>query len=64
MSVRRRTLLGLGAAAATGVGMSLLGSSAAAGTLTPRMSSPRQAPTAQFAIGVRQFNWFRGNRQL
>ncbi|MFJ1997983.1 alpha/beta hydrolase family protein [Streptomyces asiaticus] len=64
MSMRRRTLLGFGAAAATGVGMSLLGSSAAAGTLSPRMASPRQAPTAQFAIGVRQFFWSRGNRQL
>ncbi|MFD8161099.1 alpha/beta hydrolase, partial [Streptomyces malaysiensis] len=64
MSMRRRSLLGLGVAAATGVGTSLLGGSAAAGTLSPRMASPRQAPTAQFAIGVRQFNWSRGNRQL
>ncbi|MFD8383324.1 alpha/beta hydrolase [Streptomyces sp. NPDC059679] len=62
MSIRRRTFLGT--AAAAGVGLSALGGTAVAGTLAPPTASPRQAPTQKFAIGVRQFNWSRGGRQL
>lgn len=60
MSMQRRTFLRLSAIGAAGVGASLLGpgQSVHAGTGT------RQAPTEPFAIGVREFNWIRGDRQL
>jgi predicted dienelactone hydrolase len=64
MSIRRRTFVGLGAAAAAGAGLSQLGNPAVANTPTPRTASPRQAPTQKFAIGVRQFNWSRSGRQI
>ncbi len=63
MSIRRRTVLGsllsLGAAGATGAGASLLGVGQARATTVPK-----DAPTEPFAIGVREFPWSRGDRQL
>jgi len=73
MLVRRRNFLSLGAA---GLGAAILGSGQAAFassstvSASPRTASsstgvaPRQAPTQQFAIGVREYAWSRGNRQL
>ncbi|MGP3966744.1 alpha/beta hydrolase family protein [Streptomyces sp. 6N223] len=62
MPIRRRTvlgsILGLSAAGAAGAGASLLGAS------TVRASTRRQAPAQPFAIGVREYRWSRGNRQL
>jgi predicted dienelactone hydrolase len=64
MSMQRRTFLGLGTAAAAGVGVSLLGNAAVAGTQAPRTSLQGTAPTEKFAIGVRQFAWSRGSRSI
>ncbi|MBL1068044.1 alpha/beta hydrolase [Streptomyces sp. 7-21] len=61
MSIRRRavlgSVLGLSAAAVTGT-------AAAAQPSGRRIATPRQAPSQQFAIGVREFQWSRGSRQL
>ena len=55
MSMNRRTLLGLGAAGAVGMGASLLGTGSALAAT---------APANPFAVGVRQYNWTRGSRQV
>src|SRR5690349_5356727 len=62
MFVQRRDFLRLGAAgAATVGGASLFGASPAhADTAAPL----RPGPTTPFAVGVRQFNWMRGSRQV
>jgi pimeloyl-ACP methyl ester carboxylesterase len=62
MFMQRRNFLRLGAAGAVSVGgLSLLGTwradAATVGTL-------RSAPTTTFAVGVRQYNWTRGSRQI
>ncbi|MDX3386973.1 alpha/beta hydrolase [Streptomyces niveiscabiei] len=58
MTLRRRTFLGMTAAGATGVGLSLLGAGQ-----TPAAAAPLgTAPTTPFAVGVRRYNWTRGNR--
>ncbi|MEV8021435.1 alpha/beta hydrolase [Streptomyces sp. NPDC086554] len=59
MSFSRRTFLGLTAAATAGLSTPLLGSA-----LHPASASELSAPRAEFAIGVRQFNWSRGARSL
>ncbi len=56
MTMRRRTLLGIGAVSAGAV---LLGAAPARA-----IRSTRQAPVEPFAIGVREFNWARGGRSL
>ncbi|WP_162908358.1 twin-arginine translocation signal domain-containing protein, partial [Allorhizocola rhizosphaerae] len=53
MSMQRRTLLKLSAAAAAGAGVSLLGSGQA-------YADP--APANPFAVGVRRYDWYRGSR--
>ncbi|TDC84192.1 mucin-2, partial [Micromonospora sp. KC606] len=53
MSMQRRTFLSLGAVAAVGAGTSLLGAGRA-------IADP--APTTPFAVGVRRYDWRRGNR--
>ncbi|MEU5154136.1 RICIN domain-containing protein [Glycomyces sp. NPDC021274] len=55
MSLNRRALLSLSAAGAVGVGASLLGTGSALAAT---------APTNPFPIGVRQYNWTRGSRQV
>src|SRR5690349_751955 len=62
MFVQRRNFLRLGAAGmATVGGVGMLGSlRAMADTVAPL----RPAPTTPFAVGVRQYNWMRGNRQV
>ncbi|NGN67010.1 twin-arginine translocation signal domain-containing protein, partial [Streptomyces sp. A7024] len=60
MSLSRRTFLGMTAAAtAAGLSSPLIGS-----TLDQAAGAERAAPAAEFAIGVRQFNWSRGSRSL
>jgi fermentation-respiration switch protein FrsA (DUF1100 family) len=63
MSFNRRTLLGLSAAGAAGAAVAL-GSGPALGASAPRTASPAGAPTQQFALGVREFAWSRGDRKL
>ncbi|MEV6802047.1 cellulose binding domain-containing protein [Micromonospora rifamycinica] len=60
--MRRRNFLRLSAAGAASMGAaSLLGPwQAQADTIGPL----RAAPTTPFAVGVRQYNWMRGNRQV
>ncbi|WP_107081681.1 alpha/beta hydrolase family protein [Streptomyces sp. SBT349] len=61
MPMRRRTFLGLGAAGTAGLGVSLLG----AGQAHARpLRRTMDAPTVPFAVGVRDFAWSRGSRQL
>ena len=62
MSMQRRTFLKLSAAGAAAVGgASLLGPwQASAAEVRPLGT----APTTPFAVGVRLFNWSRGNRQI
>jgi fermentation-respiration switch protein FrsA (DUF1100 family) len=55
MSMNRRTLLSLSAAGALGVGASLLGAGSALADT---------APANPFAVGVRQYTWWRGSRQI
>ncbi|MFW6690699.1 RICIN domain-containing protein [Streptomyces sp. MAR4 CNX-425] len=58
MTMQRRTFLGMSAAGAAGVGLSLLGTGqapAAVGPLDP-------APTTPFRVGVRRYDWTRGSR--
>ncbi|MBO8193877.1 alpha/beta hydrolase [Streptomyces oryzae] len=70
MPMNRRTLLGsllgLGVAGTAGTGASLLGAAPAYALdgAPARTASPRQAPTQEFAVGVREFHWNRGDRQL
>ncbi|MFM9373167.1 alpha/beta hydrolase [Streptomyces sp. Da 82-17] len=61
MSPSRRTFLGLTAAVVAGASTPLLGSA-----LRPAPASAAEpaAPAAEFAVGVRQFNWSRGARRL
>ncbi|WP_053170580.1 alpha/beta hydrolase family protein [Streptomyces sp. SBT349] len=59
MPIRRRTLLGLGAAGTAGLGVSLLGASGVSAS-----AAPLDAPAQRFAIGVREYAWSRGNRRL
>ncbi|MFE0688013.1 alpha/beta hydrolase family protein [Streptomyces xiamenensis] len=61
MTMRRRTLLGLGAAGAIGTGAALLGAAPAQALPAHRT---RQAPTQAFAVGVREYHWARGGRSL
>ncbi|MFW6724561.1 alpha/beta hydrolase [Streptomyces sp. MAR4 CNY-716] len=67
MSMKRRTalsaLLGLGMAGTTGAA-SPVGATPAVARPTRRPALLRQAPTQDFALGVRQFEWSRGNRRL
>lgn len=60
MSITRRTALGslLGLRVA-GAGTALLGATSAQAVVTPQ-----GAPTERFAIGVRDFDWYRGNSHL
>ncbi|MFJ6671183.1 RICIN domain-containing protein [Actinosynnema sp. NPDC091369] len=58
MTVQRRTFLQAGAAAAAGVGLSLLGAVRAPATVGPLAT----APTTPFAVGVRRYDWTRGSR--
>ncbi|MDG4856833.1 alpha/beta hydrolase [Streptomyces sp. T-3] len=60
MSLRRRTFLGLTAAATAGLSTPLLSSALQHRASGAELSVPR----AEFAIGVRQFNWSRGARSL
>jgi hypothetical protein len=53
MAMQRRTFLGLGAAGALGMGVSLFGAGQA-------LADP--APADPFAVGVRRYNWTRGSR--
>ncbi|MEH1129570.1 carbohydrate-binding protein [Micromonospora sp. CPCC 206061] len=59
--MRRRTFLMSAAGAATLGGLSLLGTWQANATETRPL---RTAPTTPFAVGVRQYNWMRGSRQV
>ncbi|MFF1708585.1 alpha/beta hydrolase family protein [Streptomyces sp. NPDC058268] len=59
MSLRRRTFLGLTAAATAGLSAPLLGSG-----LNRAHGAELAAPAKEFAVGVRQFNWSRGSRSL
>jgi hypothetical protein len=52
--MRRRTFLNLAGAGALGAGMSLVGGG----------NALAQAPTQTYAVGVRQYTWWRGSRQL
>ena len=62
MSMQRRTFLKLGVAGAAAVGgATLLGTWPANAAQTRAL---RPAPTTPFAVGVRQFNWMRGSRQV
>ena len=62
MSMQRRTFLKLSAAGAAAIGgASLLGTWQANAADTRPL---RTAPTTPFAVGVRQYNWMRGNRQV
>jgi dienelactone hydrolase len=70
MTMRRRTLLGLGTAGAVGMGAALLGS-APVQAHAPRSTrqghaprSTRQAPTEPVAVGVREYQWERDGRSL
>jgi dienelactone hydrolase len=58
--MRRRSFLGLGAAGAASLGGVLGTWPANAAPVT----SLRAAPTTPFAVGVRQYNWTRGSRQV
>ena len=59
MTMQRRTFLRVGAAGAAGLGLGLLGTGQALATFTPL-----GAPATTFAVGVRQYNWMRGNRRI
>ena len=56
MPMQRRTFLSL---SATGAAVAVLGTGQARAAV-----QPQGAPTAQFAVGVRQYAWTRGNRQV
>ncbi|WP_026930788.1 alpha/beta hydrolase family protein [Glycomyces tenuis] len=60
MSVRRRAFLGLAAAAGAAAATGTVLASAHAEPATPRQT----APTEPFGIGVRQYEWNRGDRRL
>ncbi|MEO3754551.1 alpha/beta hydrolase [Streptomyces sp. B6B3] len=64
MSIRRRSLLGLGAAGAVGLSAGMLRPGQALAGSTPTLPSARQAPTEPFAIGWREYLWTRDGRQL
>lgn len=68
MSMNRRTalgaVLGLGIAGTTGAAALHGAAPAAAGSPARRLALPRQAPAQDFAIGVREYHWSRGNRSL
>lgn len=57
MTMQRRTFLGLGAAGVAGVGLTALGAGQALGAITG-------APTTPYAVGVRQYTWWRGSRRV
>lgn len=59
MAMNRRTFLGLGAAGAVAA-VHAYGTTAA----TASSLAPAAAPTQRFAIGVREYAWSRGSRQL
>ncbi|MBB4911507.1 RICIN domain-containing protein [Actinophytocola algeriensis] len=58
MTMQRRTFLSVSAAGAAGVGLSLLGAGPAPAAVGPLDT----APTTPFAVGVRRYDWTRGNR--
>jgi fermentation-respiration switch protein FrsA (DUF1100 family) len=65
MTMRRRTLLSLGLAGTAAAGASALGIGQALAGPRPGHGRPRQAaPTDPFAVGVREFQWNRGDRRL
>ncbi len=57
MTLQRRTFLGLGAAGVGGAGLTALGAGQALGAITA-------APTTPYAVGVRQYTWWRGSRRV
>lgn len=59
MNMRRREFLSLSAAGAAGVGISLLGTGQARAA-----TRPLDAPAQTYAVGVRQYAWTRGSRQI
>jgi fermentation-respiration switch protein FrsA (DUF1100 family) len=59
MTMQRRSFLRVGATGAAALGLGLLGAGQALATATPL-----GAPATTFAVGVRQYNWTRGNRQI
>lgn len=62
MTIRRRTVLGLGIAGAASAGAAALGVTQAFGD--PLAAPAQAAPTEPFALGVREFAWSRGDRRL
>lgn len=61
MTMQRRTFLSVSAAGAAGVGLSLLGTGQAPAAVRPLNTAPA-APFAPFAVGVRRYDWTRGDR--
>ncbi len=60
MTMQRRTFLNLTAAGAAGAGLAAAGAGQALGAAGPLAG----APTTPFAVGVRQYTWWRGSRRL
>lgn len=60
MTMQRRTFLSLTAAGAAGAGLTALGAGQALGAA----GSLAGAPTTPFAVGVRQYTWWRGSRRV
>ncbi len=60
MTMQRRTFLSLTAAGAAGAGLTALGAGQALGAASPLAG----APTTPFAVGVRQYTWWRGSRRV
>lgn len=58
--MQRRAFLGLSAAGAVGIGATLLGAGQAHAASRPLLSSP----STTYAVGVREYHWTRGSRQL
>ncbi|MFC0623382.1 alpha/beta hydrolase family protein [Kribbella deserti] len=60
MTMHRRAFLGIGAAGVAGAGLSLQGFGQALGSV----GALAAAPTTPFAVGVRQYTWWRGSRRV
>ncbi|MDX3191641.1 mucin-2, partial [Streptomyces sp. MN03-5084-2B] len=58
MTMQRRTFLSMTALGAAGAGLALLGAGPALAALGPL----GPAPATPFAVGVRKYDWKRGNR--